>query len=455
MIRKIFYKLFSRSGQAIARKQKFDVIPVSQHHIQREKLSYAVKKVTFGLQKAGFSAYVVGGAVRDLLSGVSPKDFDVVTDATPEEVRKVFRRSRIIGRRFRIVHVMFGNETIEVTTFRGGAVAEQSDSGRIMRDNTFGSCEEDVMRRDFTVNALLYNPADETIIDYLDGVKDLKARQLVMIGKPADRYKEDPVRILRAIRLSAKLNMQIAEATRKPIREMSVLLENEPPARLFDELLKLLLSGHAYDCLRLLIDEGVCHYAFPFLNVVFSVPESEQFVQLALQSTDQRVNEGKHVSVGFLLAALLWYPVLQHWRVHQSGGDKPVHALILAIGEVEAQENKHVIIPRRFATTMKEIWSLQPRFQMRTAQRAQRLLEQPKFRAAYDFLALRAKVGEVPFPLVTWWESFQDATEDEREALLLEAKKVRKSGNNGNKDDVKKRRRPVNKMISEYTTEVT
>jgi poly(A) polymerase len=356
--------------------------------------------------------------VRDLLLDVAPKDFDVATNATPEQVHHLFRRSRIIGRRFRIVHVMVGPETIEVTTFRGGGIDDQNESGRIMADNTFGSQEEDAHRRDFTVNALFFDPSDESIIDYHHGVKDLKAKKLVMIGQPARRYQEDPVRMLRAVRLAAKLGFEIDDDTRKPIRAHAHLLKKEPPARLFDEMLKLLMSGHAYACLKKLREEGLSRGVFPLLDAVMGEDGDDLFLQLGLQSTDARIRADKPVSVGFLLATLLWQQVNQHWQQHIAAGEKSLQALQMAIADVENEQDNDFAIPRRFSVTMREIWTLQGRFDSRSGARPYRFLEQPRFRAAFDFIARRSRraagqpggmVGSLPA-----WRSGRTRSLDQR-----------------------------------------
>jgi poly(A) polymerase len=435
MIRKLIRKVLELPSGMGKRRSKPRVIPLSQHGVRRDQLSTAALKVTSRLQEAGFSAFVVGGAVRDLLLDVAPKDFDVATNATPEQVHHLFRRSRIIGRRFRIVHVMVGPETIEVTTFRGGGIDDQNESGRIMADNTFGSQEEDAHRRDFTVNALFFDPSDESIIDYHHGVKDLKAKKLVMIGQPARRYQEDPVRMLRAVRLAAKLGFEIDEDTRKPIHAHAHLLKKEPPARLFDEMLKLLMSGHAYACLKKLREEGLSRGVFPLLDAVMGEDGDDLFLQLGLQSTDARIRADKPVSVGFLLATLLWQQVNQHWQQHIAAGEKSLQALQMAIADVENEQDNDFAIPRRFSVTMREIWTLQGRFDSRSGARPYRFLEQPRFRAAFDFMSLRAEAGELPASLVEWWEAFQRGDQAERETLINEAK------NSGSEEPAKKRRR--------------
>ncbi|OBU87436.1 polynucleotide adenylyltransferase PcnB [Chromobacterium subtsugae] len=437
MIRKLIRKVLDLPAGMSKRRNKPRVFPLPQHGVRRDQLSQAALRVTSRLQEAGYAAYVVGGAVRDLMLGVSPKDFDVATNATPEQVHHLFRRSRIIGRRFRIVHVMMGPETIEVTTFRGGNVDDTNETGRIMADNSFGSQEEDAHRRDFTVNALFYDPSDETVIDYHNGVKDLHAKKLVMIGQPARRYQEDPVRMLRAVRLAAKLGFEIDEDTKKPIRAHAHLLKKEPAARLFDEMLKLLMSGQAYACLKKLRDEGLARGVFPLLDAVMDDKGNDDaFLRLSLESTDARLRADKPISVGFLLATLLWRQVNQGWQQRLAAGEKSLPALLSAISDVESEQDNDFAIPRRFSVTMREIWTLQARFDSRSGGRPYRFLEQPRFRAAYDFLALRSEAGEVPAQLVSWWERFQRADADECERLIAEAKEQ-----GGDAEPAKKRRR--------------
>ncbi len=426
MIRKLLRKVFRRDpSEAQPAHRPPAVIAVEQHGISRDRISSAARRVCEGLQGAGFKAYVVGGAVRDLLIGETPKDYDVATDATPEQVRDVFRRSRIIGRRFRIVHVMFGQETIEVSTFRAAASddAEKDEHGRVLRDNVFGTQEEDATRRDFTANALYYDPSSETVVDYHHGVADIRQKTLRMIGDPRRRYREDPVRMLRAVRLAAKLGLAIDPAARHPIREMGSLLENVPAARLFDEMLKLLTSGHAVKCLRQLREEGLHHGLLPLLDVILEQPLGEKFVWLSLENTDERVRAGKPVSPSFLFATLLWHEVLANWETRKNEGEAPMPALFEAMNEVLDQQSEKLAITRRIAGDIKEIWALQPRFEQRSGRRPFRLLEQPRFRAGYDFLRLRAESGELPAELGEWWSQFAEGDEGERESLLQPAEK--------------------------------
>jgi poly(A) polymerase len=396
-------------------------VPRSRHGVSRDSLSPAAGKVCAILREAGYSAYVVGGAVRDLLLGIVPKDFDIATDARPEQIKPLFRRALIIGRRFRLVHVMLGGETIEVSTFRAAdpETAEKDEHGRVLRDNVFGTQAEDARRRDFSVNALYFDPASEEIVDFHGGLVDLKKRMLRVIGDPATRYREDPVRMLRAVRLGAKLGLTLDGATRAPIRSMAPLMERVPPARLFDEMLKLLLSGHASACLRQLREVGLHKGLLPLLDVILEQPLGERFVTLALAQTDERVRAERPVSPAFLFAALLWHEVLAAWKAHQTRGERAIPALEAAMDEVLETQSHKLAITRKLTATMREVWSMQPRFEQRAGSRPFHLLESPRFRMAYDFLALRAASGEVPAEIEAWWRTFQSADAETRQAMLL------------------------------------
>nr|WP_294840656.1 polynucleotide adenylyltransferase PcnB [uncultured Methylotenera sp.] len=397
-------------------------IPLKKHQIDRRLLSSAAIKTIEGLQKAGFEAYIVGGAVRDLLLKREPKDFDVATDATPEEVNRIFRRSRIIGRRFRLVHVLFGDETIEVSTFRGHHEAKgdahTNESGRIIRDNVFGSLEEDATRRDFTANALYYDPTSEIVLDFHQGFADIQAGILRMIGKPETRYAEDPVRMLRVVRLSAKLGLKIDPATMAPIAKMADLLQDVPPSRLFDEMLKLFLSGHAIESVSALREQHLHHGLLPMLDVVLEQPMGERFVMLALKNTDERILSGKSANPSFLFATLLWHEVLAAWEIYKKDGTPPIPALHMAMSEVLASQAEKLAIHNRYTATMKEIWGLQPRFEQRSGKRPFGLLVHPRYRAGYDFLLLRCESGELPAELGTWWTTFAEADSETRQAML-------------------------------------
>lgn len=419
MIRKFIRRIFDKPKTGPV------ILPLKTHGIHKERVTSCARKATSALQEAGFTAFIVGGAVRDLLLGKKPKDFDVATDANPDEVRAIFRRSRIIGRRFRLVHVMCGTEVIEVSTFRRSHTDDADDEsrtdehGRVLADNVFGNQEEDAQRRDFTVNALFYDPSTEEIWDYHNGYADLKVMRLRMIGDPATRYREDPVRMLRAVRFAAKLGMKLDKATEAPIKDLGELLQHVPAARLFEEMLKLLTSGHSVECILELRRAGLHHGLLPMLDVILEQPMGERFVMAALKNTDDRIREEKPVSPAFLFAALLWHEVLSMWTRAQGNGERPLPALYAAMDHVLGVQQEKLAITRRYSTTMKEIWGLQPRFLFRSGQRPFQLLEHPRFRAGYDFLLLRCESGEIDSEVGKWWEDFQTASGEEREGMLL------------------------------------
>ena len=446
MIRRFVKKIFNRQAAPVA-QQEPTIISVKTHGITRDMLSRGAERVCEDLERAGYRAYVVGGAVRDLLLNRDPKDFDIATNATPEQVRRCCRRSRIIGRRFQIVHVMVGQELIEVTTFRAlhEDASATDEHGRVLRDNTFGSQSDDAARRDFTVNALYYDPYDETIHDYHHGYADLKQRTLRMIGDPKVRYREDPVRMLRAVRLGAKLGLSIDAATRKPIREMADLLDNVPPARLFDEMLKLLTCGDALACLKRLRDEGLHHGVLPLLDVILEQPLGERFVEQALTNTDQRIREGKSISPGFLFAALLWHEVLAHWNKRKARNEIAIPALFAAMTDVLDRQAEKLAITKRLVGDIKEIWSLQPRFEQRSGKRPYGLLGHPRFRAGYDFMLLRAQTGEIDSELGDWWTTFQESDTAIQESLIAGAPKDNAA------PAKKRRRRSPNRRRSQST----
>lgn len=423
-------------------------VPASEHGIDPKLVDERARKVVETLQDAGYEAYIVGGAVRDLLLGLRPKDFDVATNATPEQVKGLFRRAFIIGRRFRIVHVVYGrgreHEVIEVSTFRAyldNDAAEQVSgnektskreladkshvvdaSGRVLRDNVWGPQDQDAARRDFTINAMYYDPRTQVVVDYHGGIQDAKKRVLRMIGHPETRYREDPVRIIRVVRFAAKLGFEIEPKTREPIREMSELLANVPQSRLFDEMIKLLQTGHARASIEQLRKQGLDRGVFPILDAVFDEarrhPGREQFVQLALADTDRRVSEGKPVAPSFLLACLLWHDVLDHWQRNQAQGEPVFPALQSATDAVFDARIGDISGRGKLATDMREIWTMQPRFDRRTGNGPLSLVEQPRFRAGFDFLRLRGQCGEVAADLATWWEDFSLADDVERRRLM-------------------------------------
>jgi len=420
MIRRLFRKL----SEKLLPRPKPVVLDATCYGITPAQISAAARRVCEVLQQHGHQGLVVGGAVRDLLLGRKPKDFDVATDAPPEKVRALFRRSRIIGRRFRIVHVYLGHETVEVTTFRGRIdprSAATDPHGRLLEDNVFGTHEEDATRRDFTANALYYDPVKGLIHDFHHGVGDLAARTLRMIGDPEQRYREDPVRMLRAVRLSAKLGLTIDSAARAPLRRLAPLLTHVPQARLVDEWIKVLTSGHALTCLEQLQAEGLAGYALAPLEKLFLNPRHRPFIETALRATDERVDAGKPVSVSFTLAALLWPAVHGAWERRTAQGQPAVEALNAAIDEVLEGEYAPLALTRALAGEMRELWLMQPRFTKRNGRYPYRFLAQPRYRAAWDFLALRARCGEVPQSLVDWWARFAAASEEERADLIAAA----------------------------------
>ncbi len=437
-------KILTRKPRA---RKEPKVYTAADHGINPALVSKAALRTCESLQRAGFKAYIVGGAVRDLLLGVAPKDFDVATDATPEQVKSHSRRAIIIGRRFRLVHVMHGAETIEVSTFRalGTDKIDKDEHGRVLADNVFGEQYEDAARRDFTVNALYYDPSTQEVLDYHDGVKDIRKRRLRMIGDPATRYREDPVRMLRAVRFAAKLGFEIDDATRAPIASLGSLLENVPAARLFDEMLKLLTSGHSVACITRLRAEGLHHGLLPLLDVILEQPAGERFVMLALSRTDERVRAGRHIAPSFLFATLLWHEVLGQWKARAARGEPKIVALNAAIDEVLDAQTDKLAIQRRYTSDMREIWGMQPRFERRIGKTPYSLVEHLRFRAGFDFLVLRAAADEIPRELPDWWGNFFSADEDERDELIAVAaaaeRAARAAGGLPAESAAKKRRR--------------
>lgn len=392
----------------------------NQHGIDRNHVSRNAIKVCEVLQQHGYQAYIVGGAVRDLIIGLEPKDFDVATNATPEQIRPLFRRARIIGRRFQLVHVVFGREIIETSTFRAPSSGEQltDDHGRILRDNVFGTHEQDAERRDFTINALYYDPVTEEVIDLHRGVDDLKRRVVRMIGEPTLRYREDPVRMLRAVRFAVKLKGKIDPGTEAPIAKLADLINNVPAARLFDEILKLLMCGDAMLCVKQLQAHGLHGGLLPLLDIILEDPEGRAFIELALERTDARIRSGKTVSPSFLFAALLWPQVRLHWQRLYGAGEHMAPALISAADQVLNTQTESLAINRRHASDMREIWFMQPRFDRRVPRAIHRLFEQPRFRAAVEFLQLRAACGEFDSVIAQWWMDLADASDADRAQML-------------------------------------
>ena len=462
MIRKFIDKLLGKSPPTAAKDTRVPLgkrleVPAAEHGINPDLLDERAVKVVRTLQDAGHEAYIVGGAVRDLLVGRRPKDFDVATDATPEQVKSLFRRAFIIGRRFRIVHVVFGrgrdHEVVEVSTFRAYLDAEQAEqvggnektskselagkshvvdaAGRVLRDNVWGPQVEDAARRDFTINAMYYDPTTRIVVDYHGGLKDIKKRALRMIGDPATRYREDPVRIIRAVRFAAKLGFDIEPASRAPIREMAALLDNVPSSRLFDELFKLLQTGHSLASVAELRKQGLGQQ-FPLLEPLMAdgvkhKNQRVQFIEAALADTDARIAQDKGVAPSYLLACLLWHEVRERWQVLRDAGEPVAQALQLAIDGVFDARVGDISGRGKLGTDMREIWLMQPRFERRTGTTPFGMVEQARFRAAYDFLRLRADTGEADTELADWWEDFSLGSNEEREALIAAVREAQRA----------------------------
>ena len=378
------------------------------------------------MRKAGYDAYLVGGGVRDLLLGREPKDFDVATNASPEEIRSVFRNCRLIGRRFRLAHVHFGGEIIEVATFRSGQNGEEepgvdAGTGLILHDNVYGTIEEDAARRDFSVNALYYNIADFSVVDFTGGVEDLRQGVLRPLGDAETRFREDPVRMLRAARFAAKLGFAIEPEAQRQLERLGYLLEAVPPARLFDECLKLFMGGFAVEAYEKLRHYDLFRHLFPATDACLAREENAfplTLVYRGLQNTDARIAEDKPVTPAFLFGVLLWEPVRSRAEREMAEGVPPVPAIQAAAADVVEEQGRHTALPKRFSIPMREIWALQPRFDQRGGKRPLRLLEHPRFRAAYDFFLLRAEAGEADADLARWWTALQEADGVERTSLV-------------------------------------
>jgi poly(A) polymerase len=459
MIKKFIDKLLGTSLGGTGGKPSFgkrQEVGPQEHGIDPSLVDERALNVVHTLKEAGFEAYVVGGAVRDLLVGLRPKDFDVATSATPEQVKGLFRRAFIIGRRFRIVHVVFGrgreHEVIEVSTFRAymdNAAAEQvagnektskselagmkhavDSTGRVLRDNVWGPQAEDATRRDFTINAMYYDPETQTVVDYHGGIKDAKKRTIRMIGDPLTRYREDPVRIIRAVRFAAKLNplgFSLEAKTAAPLVQCQALLADVPQSRLFDEMLKLLQTGHSLACIAQLKALGMARGIYPLLDLVVERAE-DPFVKGALQDTDRRVGESKPVAPSFLLACVLWSDVRDGWAQRLAARQNPYPALQDAIDDVFNARIGDVSGRGKLAADMREIWMMQPRFEKRTGNTPFSLVEQPRFRAGFDFMRLRADIGEVDVVLADWWQEFSQASDAVREDLVAQLREEQHKG---------------------------
>ena len=399
-----------------------------QHNISRKDISKNALKVLYRLNEAGYSSYLVGGGVRDLLLQQNPKDFDIATDASPEEVKALFKNCRLIGRRFRLAHVVFGRDIIEVATFRAahseGEGGATGDSGRITRDNVFGgTLADDAVRRDFTVNALYYNIDDFSVVDFFDGVEHLEQGRLTFIGDAQDRVIEDPVRALRAVRFAAKLGLRMDDDCVAAIEQHRHLLSEIPPARLFEEVLKLVQSGHGVASFELLREHDLLQYLFPLADSRLKQGDeyAETMILRGLGNTDSRIKEELPVTPFYIYAVFLWPDVIAAARVHEADGFDPVPALHMAADEIVPQQLAATSLPKRYSAPMREVWVMQPRLKNTRGARAKRMLSNPRFRAAYDFLCLRCDTGENLKELCDSWESMQQTPEGQ--ALLEEARK--------------------------------
>ena len=404
----------------------------NNHSITATDISNNALRVLSKLNQAGFQAYLVGGGVRDLLLRHRPKDFDIATNATPPQIRKLFRNARLIGKRFKLVHILFNREIIEVTTFR--ALGEINDNqktnehGILVRDNVYGSLEDDAWRRDFTINSLYYNQEDGSIIDFTSGVNDVQQKIIRIIGDPDTRYKEDPVRMLRAIRFSAKLKFDIEAATSDPIFKLNKLICHISGSRLFEEVVKLYQCGAGLDAHNLLVKYGLFEILFPATAKHYNNPDSaaKNLLELALKNTDNRIKSDKPVNPGFIYAILLWFPLQDLIEQCIQEGLEPLPAIEQAMSYVIRDQNKTITISKRYAQMIREIWLMQYRFSKRTGMKAELLLKNPRFRAAYDFLALRAIVGDASIDLADWWTLFQDSNEEKRQKMVLNLTKKSK-----------------------------
>jgi len=423
---KFIKKLLRKTRSKPASTDTHHIIPRNQHKISKNDISTNALKVLNRLNSSGFQAYLVGGSVRDLMLGKAPKDFDVATNATPTQIRGLFRNARIIGRRFKLVHIIFQRDIIEVATFRSGEEEDDSNQqtnerGMLVRDNVYGSLDQDAWRRDFTVNSLYYNINDASIIDITGGVTDIHDHVLRMIGDPVVRYQEDPVRMLRAIRFSAKLHFSLAPETASPLPKLSHLIRHVSGSRLFDEMTKLYQCGEAESVQRLLIEHGLFEQLFEQTHLLLNndAYPIKALMGNALESTDARIRDGKPVTPAFLYAILLWFPMMEKAQQLQKDEElAPLAALEKAMTHVITLQNKVIGIPKRFSQVIREIWVLQFRFNKRQGGRALHLLEHPRFRAAYDFLALRALAGDESMELAQWWTDFQEKDAYEQNVMI-------------------------------------
>lgn len=464
------------------------VLTRDQHSVSRKYISTNALKVLYRLNKGGYEAYLVGGAVRDLLLGIKPKDFDIATNATPEQIKDLFRNCRLIGRRFRLAHIVFGREIIEVATFRGHhetapakekncqKTSKQSEHGMLLRDNIYGSIEEDAQRRDFSINALYYSASDYKVHDFANGITDIHNKEIRLIGDPETRYREDPVRMLRAIRFATKLDMTISPTTDAPIKELGPLLANIPAPRMFEEFLKMFISGKAIANFNLLREYDLFKYFFPAVdqmleqtkvqtnvkagNTEATNSEMMSFINLGLANTDKRINNNQRVTPAFLFAVLLWYPLQARIKRLNATEQLTVQDTFFSVlNEIMSEQQRSIAIPKRFQAVMKDIWILQDKLVRREGKRAYKTFEHPKFRAGYDFLLLRAQIEQERGlkstdeqesslqELAKWWTDFQSVS-PETQAQMIKSVMNNRIGSNR---PTKKRRKPKDSAKSNST----
>jgi len=430
------------------------VLSRDQHPVSRQLLSPSALKVLYRLNKGGYDAYLVGGGVRDILLGLKPKDFDIATNATPEQIKALFRNCRLIGRRFRLAHIVFGREIIEVATFRGHhdekdqqdkKTSKQSEHGMLLRDNIYGSIEEDAERRDFTINALYYSSKDFKVYDFANGVKDVEDKVIRLIGDPETRYREDPVRMLRAIRFATKLNMEIETQTKAPIKTLAPLMANIPAARMFEEFLKMFISGKAVANYTQLREYHLFKFFFPAVDQALDCDDDllERFIMLAMTNTDKRINNEQRVTPAFLFAAMLWYPLQSYIKqINVNNSLAPQDAFFAALSEIMPEQQRNISIPKRLQAVMKDIWILQEKLVRREGKKAFKTFEHPKFRAGYDFLLLRSEIesdNTQLAELAKWWTDFQDVSNDAQVQMV----KGIKNSHVSKRRTPRKRRKPI------------
>lgn len=439
------------------------VLSRDQHPVSRQFISPSALKVLYRLNKSGYDAYLVGGGVRDILLGQKPKDFDIATNATPEQIKDLFRNCRLIGRRFRLAHIVFGREIIEVATFRGHhdsasekeksctKTSKQSEDGMLLRDNIYGTIDEDAQRRDFTINALYYSSNDFKILDFANGVKDVENKVIRLIGDPQTRYREDPVRMLRAIRFATKLDMKIADKTQAPIKELAPLMANIPAARMFEEFLKMFISGKAVANFEQLREYHLFKFFFPAVDQALDNNDDllERFIMLAMENTDKRINNDQRVTPAFLFAAMLWHPLQNYIKqISINNSLSPQDTFFAALNEIMPEQQRSIAIPKRFQGVMKDIWILQEKLARREGKKAFKAFEHPKFRAGYDFLLLRSEIetdNTHLAELAKWWTDFQDVSDDAK-LQMIKGVKISPAAT---RRSPRKRRKPASKPIVE------